>query len=194
MRKAVWIFSLLILWAQVFAAAPTADQNEFAGIPFGTPRQMVIEEILKMGYEPYGMSESSDRIVIPVFMMGELPVQVDFLFNKNDKFYSFEIRTGRVEEARIDKVFEAANYMGEQFNLKYGEAGRKPSLKDSELHRGTNLYQEWFSVRVLNVSTAIVSKDGRFYTIGSVVHRTLAKEQVAEQKSTHSDTAKKAAF
>ncbi len=189
MSKAIWIF-LFICTSFAFANSSKAEQNSFAGIPFGTLRQTVIEEILKLGYEPYGMAESSDRIVIPVYMMGELPVQVDFLFNRNDKFYSFEIRTGRIEAMRLTKVFEAANYMSEHFALKYGEAGKQVPLNESTLRRGTNLYREWFSVRTLDIYTAVISKDGRYYSLGAVVQRTLAKElpNASKTKSSMADT------
>jgi hypothetical protein len=194
MNRVVFLISFLMFHVFVAASTLTGDKNEFAGIPFGMDRETVIEEILKLGYEPYGMAESSDRIVIPVFMMGELPVQVDFLFNRNEKFYSFEIRTGRIEAARMPKVFEAASYMGEQFNLKYGAPGKSNPLQEANLREGLNLYEEWFSVRLLNVFTAIVSKDGRFYTIGSVTHRVLSGEKAQKQKSSAATSAKKAAF
>ena len=87
MNRVVFLISFLMFHVFVAASTLTGDKNEFAGIPFGMDRETVIEEILKLGYEPYGMAESSDRIVIPVFMMGELPVQVDFLFNRNENFY-----------------------------------------------------------------------------------------------------------
>lgn len=192
-RKAFFI-SILVLMLTSFALASKNTQNEFAGIPFGMGRQQVIEEIMKLGYEPYGVAESSDRVVIPVFMMGELPVQVDFLFNRNDKFYSFEIRTGRIEAARLFKVFEAVDYMGDQFSMKYGEPGQKPSVKESDLHSGTNVYQEWFAVRTLNVSTSIISKEGRFYSVGSVTNRPLANEKQQESKNHVGTAERKAAF
>ncbi len=195
MSRKLWIISILFFFAISFAAKDNkGTQNEFAGIPFGMDRQKVIEEILKLGYEPYGMAESSDRVVIPVFMMGDLPVQVDFLFNRNDKFYSFEIRTGRVEEARIGKVFEAVDYMGDQFCMKYGEPGQKPAVTERDLRNGTNVYQEWFSIRTLNVSTAIVFKDGRLYSVGAVTNRTLANEKLQEAKAGSANRERKAAF
>lgn len=194
MRKLVLIVSILALYAVSFAAK-NDDQHEFAGIPFGMAREQVVEEIIKLGYEPYGTAESSDRIVIPVYMMGDLPVQVDFLFNRNDKFYSFEIRTGRIEERRLPKIFEAIDYMGEQFSLKYGTPGQEPpNWTGSDIHSGTNLYQEWFGVRTLNVSTAIICKDGLFYTVGMVTHRTLAKETESAKKAVNTGAKAKAAF
>lgn len=194
MNKVLFLFCVLCLHVVAMATTLTGDKNEFAGIPFGMDRETVIEEILKLGYEPYGMAESSSRIVIPVFMMGKLPVQVDFLFNRNEKFYSFEIRTGRIEAARMPKVLEAVNYMGEQFSLKYGAAGKKGDVTESNLREGFNLYEEWFSVRLLNVFTAIVSKDGRYYSIGSVTHRVLSGEKQERQNANSPSSLKKAAF
>ena len=175
-------FIITILTLLLSLEAVAQRYNDFAGIPFGASRETVIEEVMKLGYEPYG--GEGDRVVIPVFMFGELPVQVDFLFNKNDKFFSFEIRTGRVERARLSKSFEAAAYMSEQFTLKYGKASGNPaidetsSLKESVL----NLYQQWFSVKVLNICTALVQKDNRFFAVGSVTHRTLATEKSSNGK------------
>ena len=117
----VTLLTVLALSMEVFAQR----YNDFAGIPFGASRETVIEEVMKLGYEPYGQSGEGERVVIPVFMFGELPVQVDFIFNKNDKFYSFEIRTGRVEEARKGKAIEAVEYMSEQFTLKYGKPSQR---------------------------------------------------------------------
>ena len=153
--------------------------NDFAGIPFGASRETVIEEVMKLGYEPYGQSGEGERVVIPVFMFGELPVQVDFIFNKNDKFYSFEIRTGRVERARLSKSFEAVAYMSEQFTLKYGKASGNPAIDETSTLKENllNLYQQWFSVKVLNIYTALVQKDGRYFVVGSVTHRKLASEK-----------------
>jgi hypothetical protein len=153
--------------------------NDFAGIPFGATREAVIEEVMKLGYEPYGQSGEGERVVIPVFMFGELPVQVDFIFNKNDKFYSFEIRTGRVEHARLGKAFEAVAYMSEQFTLKYGKPSANPAIDETSVLKESllNLYQQWFSVKTLNIYTAVVQKDGRFYVVGSVTHRKLASEK-----------------
>lgn len=194
MRKLVLIVSILALYAVSFAAK-NEDQQEFAGIPFGMTREQVVEEIIKLGYEPYGTAESNDRIVIPVYMMGDLPVQVDFLFNRNDKFYSFEIRTGRIEERRLPKIFEAIDYMGEQFSIKYGTPGQEPpNWTGADIRPGTNLYQEWFGVRTLNVSTAIICKDGLFYTVGVVTNRTLAKEAEKPQKASNAGAKAKAAF
>ena len=193
MRRLLPFLFFFFLISYTFAAAKQGD-TEFAGIPFGSEREKVIEEILKLGYEPYGMAESADRIVIPVFMMGELPVQVDFLFNRNGKFYSFEIRTGKVEGNRLEKVFDAIDYMGEQFNLKYGKGVKKKISEQTELHHGVNLYKEWFAVRSLNISTAIVVNDNRYYSIGIVVHRELAKEMQKKKQKTHEKALVKPAF
>ncbi len=156
--------------------------NDFAGIPFGASRETVIEEVMKLGYEPYGQRGEGERVVIPVFMFGELPVQVDFMFNKNDKFYSFEIRTGRVERARLSKSFEAVEYMSEQFTLKYGKPSGAPAISENSALKESilNIFQQWYAVKVLNVYTALVQKGGRYFAVGSVTHRTLATEKTAK--------------
>ena len=45
-----------------------------------------------------------------------------------------------------------------------------------------NLYQQWFSVKALDIYTAIVQKDGRYFAIGTVTHRGLAKEAALTRK------------
>lgn len=164
--------------------------NDFSGIPFGASRETVIEEVMKMGYDPYGQSGEGERVVIPVFMFGELPVQVDFMFNKNDKFYAFEIRTGRVERARLGKSFEAVGYMSEQFTLKYGKPSAAPALDETSALKESvlNLYQQWYSVKTLNIYTAMVQKDGRFFAVGNVTHRKLATEKSASATKNKSKT------
>ncbi|WP_407457137.1 hypothetical protein [Fibrobacter sp.] len=177
MKHIGFIITILTLLLSLEAAAQR--YNDFAGIPFGASRETVIEEVMKLGYEPYGQSGEGERVVIPVFMFGELPVQVDFIFNKNDKFYSFEIRTGRVERARLNKSFEAVAYMSEQFTLKYGKPSGNPAIDESSTLKESllNLYQQWFSQKVLNIYTALVQKDGRYFAVGSVTHRKLATEK-----------------
>lgn len=180
MRRLGFIITILTLLLSLEAVAQR--YNDFAGIPFGASRETVIEEVMKLGFDPYG--GEGERVVIPVFMFGELPVQVDFLFNKNDKFYSFEIRTGRVERARLSKSFEAVAYMSEQFTLKYGKASANPAIDETSTLKENlmNLYQQWFSVKVLNIYTGLVQKDNRFYAVGSVTHRKLAAEKSAGSK------------
>ena len=129
MKRIGFIITILTLLLSLEAVAQR--YNDFAGIPFGASRETVIEEVMKLGYEPYGQSGEGERVVIPVFMFGELPVQVDFIFNENDKFYSFEIRTGRVERARLSKSFEAVAYMSEQFTLKYGKPSANPAIDET---------------------------------------------------------------
>lgn len=183
-------FLILVLSLHVQAQS----QNNFAGIPFGSTRETVIEEMMKKGYEPYGQTGVGERVVIPVYMFGELPVQVDFIFNKNDKFYAFEIRTGRVERARLSKTFEAVAYMSDQFTLKYGKPSGAPAINEvSSLKENVhNLYQEWFSVKILDAYTAVIQKGGRYYAVGSVTHRQLATE--AETKRSREKTAEAPVF
>lgn len=192
MSRFTVIITFLILVLSLGAQAQS--QNNFAGIPFGSSRETVIEEIMKKGYEPYGQTGIGERVVIPVYMFGELPVQVDFIFNKNDKFYAFEIRTGRVERARLGKTFEAVAYMSDQFTLKYGKASGNPAISElSSLKENVhNFYQEWFSVKTLNAYTAVVQKGNRYYAVGSVTHRVLATE--AEKRVTREKAPEAAAF
>ncbi|MCF0223142.1 MAG: hypothetical protein HUK20_02640 [Fibrobacter sp.] len=177
MRRLGFIVILLTLLLSFEASAQR--YNDFAGIPFGSSRETVIEEVMKLGYEPYGQTGEGERVVIPVYMFGEMPVQVDFIFNKNDKFYSFEIRTGRVERSRLAKSFEAVAYMSDQFTLKYGKASAVPAINEnSPLKEGMlNIYQRWYSVKSLDICTYVVQKEGRYFAVGSVTHRTLTNEK-----------------
>lgn len=171
---------LIVLFTTLLSSGAFAQRSsEFAGIPFGASRETVIEEVMKMGYEPFGQRAAGDHIVIPVYNFGELPVQVDFIFNKNDSFYSFEIRTGRVERARLSKAFEAARYMSEQFTLKYGKSSGAPAIDENSVLKDgfRNLFQQWFAVKALDVDIAIIQKDDRYFVLGTVVHRKLATEK-----------------
>lgn len=171
---------VMLLSAEVFARRAPEHTQDFAGIPFGSTREVVIEELMKLGYQPYGQSgKEGERVVVPIFKFGELPVQVDFIFNSNEKFSSFEIRTGRVERARMSKAFEAVEYMSEQFTLKYGKPNTNPRIgEESKLKEGVrNFYLEWLSVSTLDINTAIVQLEGRYFAVGTVTHRLLTNEK-----------------
>lgn len=177
MLKSASIILLFVL--AITVQGFTQDYNKFAGIPFGATRQTVAEELLKRGYEPYGQS-SHGNMGLSTYQFGELLVQIEFLFNQNDKFYAFEIRTGRVEEARLPKVFEAVSYMSEQFDLKYKKHASDATLTEKDLHEGRNIYEQWFGVRALDAYTSIIKTDSRYFAIGNVTHRALAKEKKNE--------------
>ena len=170
------ILLLLVLALSMEVFAQRNNELEFAGIPFGASRETVIEEVMKMGYEPYGQMGAGERVVLPMFRFGELPVQVSFIFNGSDKFYAFEIRTGKVEESRKFKAIEAAEYMSDQFTLKYGKPAQAPTVNETNLVEGRNNYQEWYGVKLLNAFTAVIKKGGKFFVLGYVEHRTLMKE------------------
>lgn len=194
MKKLGIIITLLLtlLCSEVFAARDKDQAMSFSGIPFGATRETVIEELMKMGYQPYGQSsKAGERVVVPIFKFGELPVQVDFLFNSNEKLYSFEIRTGRVERARLSKAFDAVEYMSEQFTLKYGKPSGAPAIDETYAFKDgvRNFYQKWYGVRALDVNTAIVSVDGRYYTIGQVLHHGLAEEKQKKETPVRKSTA-----
>ena len=170
------IVLLLVLALSMEVLAQRNNELEFAGIPFGASRETVIEEVMKMGYEPYGQMGAGERVVLPMFRFGELPVQVSFIFNGSDKFYAFEIRTGKVEDARKFKAIEAAEYMSEQFTLKYGKPSQAPTVNEMNLVEGRNNFQEWYGVKLLNAFTAVIKKGGKYFVLGYVEHRTLMKE------------------
>ena len=183
MPKFLNIVLLLVAMLSMEVFAQRNNELEFAGIPFGASRETVIEEVMKMGYEPYGQMGKGERVVLPMFRFGELPVQVSFIFNGNDKFYAFEIRTGKVEESRRFKAIEAAEYMSEQFTLKYGKPAAAATIDENNLVEGRNNYQEWYGVKLLNAFTAVIKKNGKFFVLGYVEHRTLMKETNGQKKS-----------
>ena len=164
------IIALVVLALSMEVFAQRHTELEFAGIPFGVSR----------GYDTY---DQGGHTQVPVFKFGELPVQVDFIFNKNDKFYAFEIRTGRVEEARKGKAIEAVEYMSEQFTLKYGKPSAEPAVKEHTLRSGRNIYQEWYGVKLLNAATSVIKQGEKFFAVGVVEHRSLAKEAVPAKKT-----------
>ena len=173
------IIALTVLALAMEVFAQRHSELEFAGIPFGVSRETVIEELMKMGYDTY---DQGGHTQVPVFKFGDLPVQVDFIFNKNDKFYAFEIRTGRVEEARKGKAIEAVEYMSEQFTLKYGKPSQAPTVNENNLVDGRNNFQEWYGVKLLNAFTAVIKKSGKYFVLGYVEHRTLMKEAAGQKK------------
>lgn len=175
------ILLLLVLALSMEVFAQRNNELEFAGIPFGASRETVIEEVMKMGYEPYGQMGAGERVVLPMFRFGELPVQVSFIFNGSDKFYAFEIRTGKVEESRKFKAIEAAEYMSDQFTLKYGKPAQAPTVNETNLVEGRNNYQEWYGVKLLNAFTAVIKKGGKYFVLGYVEHRTLMKESAGSK-------------
>lgn len=191
------VFLIVLLTTLLTTGAFAQHGSDFAGIPFGASRETVIEEVMKMGYEPFGQRAAGDHIVIPVYNFGELPVQVDFIFNKNDSFYSFEIRTGRVERARLSKAFEAAAYMSDQFTLKYGKSSGAPAIDETSVLKENfrNLFQQWFSVKALNVDISIIQKDDRYFVLGTVVHRKLATEKkIRGEKKSEKATVERPVF
>jgi hypothetical protein len=58
-----------------------------------------------------------------------------------------------------------------------------------------NLYQQWFSQKVLNIYTGLVQKDGRYFAVGAVTHRKLATEKTTgSSRSSDRATSNKPVF
>ena len=167
------IFAFILFLAGALFAK---DVNGFAGIKFGLSRDKVIEEILKLGYDPLGQASQTDRLIIPVYELGDLPVEVSFMFNRNGKFHSFEIRTGRVEMDRYPKVVEAVRYMSEQFELKFGTSSKQSYPRPEEIRSGYRAFVRQWSNPELEIYTSISSMDGRYFSVGSVTHKVLSRE------------------
>jgi len=167
------ILALLLFLVTTVCAKET---NGFAGIRFGLSRDKVIEEILKLGYDPLGQASQTDRLVIPVYELGDLPVEVSFMFNRNGKFHCFEIRTGRVEMDRYAKVLEAVRYMSDQFSLKYGPPSKQSYPRPEEIRSGYRAFFRQWSNPELEIYTSISSMDSRYFSVGSVTHKVLSRE------------------
>jgi hypothetical protein len=69
--------------------------------------------------------------------------------------------------------------MSEQFTLKYGKPSGNPAIDETSALKESilNLYQQWFSQKVLNIYTGLVQKEGRYFAVGAVTHRKLATEK-----------------
>jgi hypothetical protein len=169
---------LLIIGLSVVQWAIAQDAKGFAEISFGESKEKVIEEILLMGYNPMGQGLEDEKVIIPIFKLGDLPVQVTFFFNKNDKFYSFELRTGKVSAADYDtKVLLAADYMSKVFEKKFGAVSDRNRPKVTALKEGFRTFYWKWTRPSTEIYTAITAIDASCFVIGSVTHKSLALEK-----------------
>jgi hypothetical protein len=177
MLRNLLIFALLMELSG-FCAEPTG----FSDIPFGRSKQRVVEDVLTLGYNPMGQG-SSDRVVIPVYKMGDLPVEVTFFFNSNNKFFSFELRTGRLPKEKYPKVIEAAKYMSKAFERKYGKASKKHYPRQEEVKHGFRTFYWNWALSRSEIYTSLCAMDGRYFVIGSVTNKSLAQEKASSKGS-----------
>jgi hypothetical protein len=73
--------------------------------------------------------------------------------------------------------------MSEQFTLKYGKPAQPATVDETNIKNGRNIYQEWFSIKAINAYTSVVKNNNRFFVMGVVEHRALAKEQGKKAKA-----------
>jgi hypothetical protein len=170
---AVRIFTILSLVAILFSSSGAMGSDGFERIRFGTPYQTVLEEIMKMGYEPKG--QGTAILAIPEHRIAGMPVQVQFFFNRNNKFCAFEIRTGKQTKERYHKVIEVVKYMSELFQKKWGPPSQKYYPRMEELTAYGKKYWEW-NPKGYAVFTSLIRQDGQYFTKGIVFHIGLAEE------------------
>lgn len=168
MRLVFAIF--LMLFTSAFAVAPKG----FDGIPFGLTQSKVLEEVFKLGYTP---EEQPGQVTIPIYRLGELPVEVVFRFNRVGHFFSYELRTGAVELDRFPRVIEAVRYMSEQLASHFGNPAKKNFYRLEEIQgKRAAPYWVWDDAEV-DVVTFIKSRDARYFTQATLTHKALARER-----------------
>lgn len=173
-KKVIHYIVVLLFTGAIGVSA--ADGNGFAGIPFGTPRSQVIEEILKRGLV-HQAQVNTNQVVIPMYNLGDLPVEVAFRFNRQDKFFSYEIRTGKLEKIRFNKVLEAADYMTEQLEQLYGVRNRKFEPEMQELQDNRYAHYCLWENNNYDVLSLLRAVDARYFTQGIITHKALAREE-----------------
>lgn len=167
---------LAFILLSFFALSPAQGRDGFAGIPFGLDRESVLEQILVLGHNPMGQGRQDDRLWIPYYRLGELPVEVTFLFNRAGKFYSYEVRTGRVDKDRFPKAIEAVRYMSEEFQKTFGNPDKRQSPRIEEVRNGIRSFYWQWNLPEFDVATFLTSLDNRYNTVGVVTHRALARD------------------
>ncbi|HSQ40704.1 MAG TPA: hypothetical protein VLM37_00330 [Fibrobacteraceae bacterium] len=161
---------LLLLTGSLFAS----ESKGFDGISFGLDQERVVEEVFKKGYTP---EEHPGMVLVPIYKLGDLPVEVIFRFNHQGRFFSYEMRTGAVEKDRFDKVIEAVRYMSEQLSTRFGQPIKKNFYRIEEIE-GKKAAPYWlWDDHDVDVATYIKPKDARFYCQGTVTQKQLAREQ-----------------
>lgn len=163
---------LLLILTLFVAAASAVEQKGFAGIPFGVTQDEVVESVFKMGSTP---ESQMNTVLIPVYHLGDLPVEVLFRFNRAGLFYSYELRTGAIERERLPKAIEAVRYMSEKMEALFGAPFKKNFFRVEELQsKKVATYWLWNDPEV-DVATYIKLRDVRFFTQSTVTHKQLAR-------------------
>lgn len=166
----------LILITLIFSLSWAFEGGGFETIPFGVSKEKVIEEVFKMGITPENRIRSG-LVIIPIYQFRDLPVEVAFRFNRNGKFFSYELRTGKVEKDRFYKVVEAARYLSEQVADQFGKPAHKNYFRLEELE-GRRYAQYWvWNDSEIDVATYIRSSDARYFTQATITHKRLARER-----------------
>ena len=150
------------------------EPKGFDGVPFGSTHDQVVEEMLKKGYTP---EEQPGQVLVPIYNLGDLPIEVIFRFNRVGHFFSYEMRTGAVERERFPKVVEAVRYMSEQLALRFGAPTKKNFYRIEEIE-GKRAAEYWvWDDSDIDVATFIKIRDARFFSQATVIQKTLAHER-----------------
>lgn len=164
----------LIFFLLFVTVAMAMESKGFQGVAFGLSKDKVVEEIFRQGYTP---EEQGNQVTIPIYKLGELPVEVVFRFNRAGHFFSYELRTGTVERDRFPKVVEAVRYMSEQLSEKFGQPQRKNFYRLEEINgKRAAPYWVWEDPEI-DMVTFIKTRDARFFTQATVTHKILAREK-----------------
>lgn len=164
----------LCLFLCLSSMAFAVESKGFQGVAFGLSKEQVVEEIFRQGYTP---EEQPSQVTIPIYKLGELPVEVVFRFNHAGHFFSYELRTGAVERDRFPKVVEAVRYLSEQLAVKFGNPQRKNFYRLEEI-QGKRAAQYWvWDDAQIDVVTFIKARDTRYFTQATVTHKDLARER-----------------
>ncbi len=164
----------LIIFLLAAVAAFAVEPKGFQGVPFGLTREKVIDEVFRQGYTP---EEQGNQVLIPIYKLGDLPVEVVFHFNRAGHFFSYELRTGAVERERFDKVVEAVRYMSEQLSTRFGEPQRKNFYRVEQI-QGKRAVPYWvWDDSEIDMMTFIKTRDARYFTQATIIHKTLARER-----------------
>ncbi|NLB63274.1 MAG: hypothetical protein GX801_04115 [Fibrobacter sp.] len=165
----------LVLILFFFAFGQAAELNGIGGVHFGSTKEDVIEEIFKRGLH-HQEQPRTNQIILPKYSLGDLPVEIVFRFNRNNKFFSYEIRTGKVERDRYSKVLEAVVYMTEQFEGVYGRDNKNFNPQFKELQEKRYVQYSLWNHNQYDVLTLIRTVDARYFIQGIVTNKHLAKE------------------
>jgi hypothetical protein len=185
MRKVALIVLFCLLPALAFAEKPG-----FLNIPFGTSLDEVHKRIADNNEITVTYSDD-DCIMIYPYMLGDMATQITLLFDHEDSFYGYYLKS---PEDTADYFFSTVNYakyITEVFKNKFGKPSKtyKPNLLYAS--QGAT-YSEW-SNKQLDISTGFNSSEFKYYATGYVGSKKMFKAMKKFQQTAEQSSAKQAA-